>query len=45
MTAVLGRRSIGLIAFVLLGAAVALLMLRLGRALRPPRRRATVRLR
>ena len=30
MTAVLGRRSIGLIAFVLLGAAVALLMLRLG---------------
>jgi hypothetical protein len=30
MTAVLGRRRIGLIAFVLLGAAVALLMLRLG---------------
>ena len=30
MTAVLGRRSIGLIAFVLLGAAGALLMLRLG---------------
>jgi hypothetical protein len=30
MTAVLGRRRIGLIAFVLLGAAIALLMLRLG---------------